>query len=111
MNWRDQPLYVVEWAGGDRLPYTKKIYTSLTWAKKYLFEYMQKNLAEGYIQLHQPHGVGNIISIARQEHEGLAEVEVWEDDQVVDVHEMYLQRKGPTKRLMERLKTHGKEAL
>ena len=44
MSWRDNPLYVVEWAGGPDLPYTKKIYTSLTWAKKYLFNYMKKNL-------------------------------------------------------------------
>ena len=44
MSWRDQHLYVVEWAGGDRLPYTKKIYTSLTWAKKYLFNYKFPNI-------------------------------------------------------------------
>ncbi len=104
---RDNPLYVVEWAGGDRLPYTRRIYQRLAPAKKYLFEFMQKNLAEGYIQLHQPFGVGNIISIARQEDEGLAEVEVWENDQVTDVHEIYLQRKGRTKRLIETLKAHG----
>lgn len=94
MSWRDQPLYVVEWAGGDRLPYTKKIYTSLTWAKKYLFNYMKKNLAEGYIQLHQPHGVGNIISIARQKHGGEVEIETWEDDKVTDVEFKYLDQEA-----------------
>lgn len=90
MSWRDNPLYVVEWAGGPDLPYTRKIYSSLTWAKKYLFNYMQKNQAEGYITLHQPHGVGNIISIARQKNGGEVEIETWEDDEVTDVEFKYL---------------------
>ena len=84
MSWRDNPLYVVEWAGGDRLPYTKRIYQRLAPAKKYLFKYMQTWQAEGYITLHQPHGAGNMLAIARQKHGGPIEVEVFEDDQVID---------------------------
>ena len=84
MSWRDQPLYVVEWACGPDLPYTRKIYSSFTWAKKYLFNYMQKNQAEGYITLHQPHGAGSMLAIARQKDNGPIEVEVFEDDQVID---------------------------
>ena len=94
MSWRDNPLYVVEWAGGDRLPYTKRIYQRLTPAKKYLFEYMRKNQAEGYIQLHQPFGAGNIISIARQKNGGEVEIETWEDDEVTDVEFKYLDQEA-----------------
>lgn len=94
MSWRDNPLYVVEWAGGDRLPYTKRIYQRLAPAKKYLFEYMRRWQAEGYIQLHQPHGVGNIISIARQKYGGEVEIETWEDDKVTDVEFKYLDQEA-----------------
>ena len=55
---------------------------------------MRTNQAEGYIQLHQPFGAGNIISIARQKNGGEVEIETWDDDKVTDVEFKYLEKEA-----------------
>ena len=95
-----KPTYKVERVDG-KIPHIRKIYTSLSWAKKALFKHMIDNQEQGYVVLSENLGYlgslyGNRIGLVRLEHGGIVEIETFDDDGELlsPIMTMHLKREG-----------------
>jgi len=90
-----KPTYIVERVDGE-IPHIRKIYTSLSWAKKALFKHMIDNQEQGWVVLYENLGYQSRIGLVRLEHGGIVEIETFDDDGELlsPIMTMHLKREG-----------------